>query len=331
MSNTTRKAYVDYIKAIGIILVILGHINFANEPIKNWIYAFHMPIFFFATGLTIKKKRIDRALIVGKIQSILVPYMIWALIFADYSMGNIIRIEYASYYSISSSGTLTSLWFLPTLFIAVLVTHLILSLADDPKLLGGVAVVSFIISTNIPTYNKGYPWCADVALAAVSFILLGYIYEKYVSDRLNAGGMKLYIIQCLLGLGMTFLYKINPINSRSYILMANRRIGDPVLFFAAALGGCSLVYGVSKIIEKLGINSNILSYIGANTLVIFAIQKPIIKVFGKLFSLFSAPQIIQLIITCMGTLAISCILALIVNRFAPCLAGRSLDSGRTYP
>ena len=30
MGNIERKQYVDYIKAFGIILVILGHVNFAN-------------------------------------------------------------------------------------------------------------------------------------------------------------------------------------------------------------------------------------------------------------------------------------------------------------
>ena len=46
-----RILYVDYIKAIAMILVIIGHINYANQEIKPWLYAFHMPVFFFCTGL----------------------------------------------------------------------------------------------------------------------------------------------------------------------------------------------------------------------------------------------------------------------------------------
>lgn len=49
-----RLLYVDYMKAIAMILVIMGHVNFANEPVKAWIYSFHMPAFFFCTGLVLK-------------------------------------------------------------------------------------------------------------------------------------------------------------------------------------------------------------------------------------------------------------------------------------
>lgn len=42
-----RKRYIDLIKGIGIILVIMGYINFANSFIKEWIYLYHMTLFFF--------------------------------------------------------------------------------------------------------------------------------------------------------------------------------------------------------------------------------------------------------------------------------------------
>ena len=44
MGNVERKQYVDYIKAFGIILVILGHVNFANSGLKTWIYSFHVSV-----------------------------------------------------------------------------------------------------------------------------------------------------------------------------------------------------------------------------------------------------------------------------------------------
>lgn len=64
-----RKKYVDYVKAIGIILVIAGHVNFANQPLKLWIYSFHMPLFFFATGLVFYPQEMSLRYLEKKIQS----------------------------------------------------------------------------------------------------------------------------------------------------------------------------------------------------------------------------------------------------------------------
>lgn len=52
--NNQRILYIDYVKALAMILVIMGHVNFANHDIKAWVYSFHMPVFFFITGFVIK-------------------------------------------------------------------------------------------------------------------------------------------------------------------------------------------------------------------------------------------------------------------------------------
>lgn len=82
-----RKRYVDYIKGIAIILVVLGHINSCNGFVKAWIYSFHMPLFFVATGITTKKReqisgKILYAYFAKKVKSILVPYFLWGMIYA---------------------------------------------------------------------------------------------------------------------------------------------------------------------------------------------------------------------------------------------------------
>lgn len=50
-----RIANIDYVRAIAIILVVAGHVNFANYHIKALIYSFHMPLFFFVSGLVMKE------------------------------------------------------------------------------------------------------------------------------------------------------------------------------------------------------------------------------------------------------------------------------------
>ena len=50
MENIKRIDYLDYTKGFGILLVILGHIYDASNPIKIWLYSFHMPLFFIISG-----------------------------------------------------------------------------------------------------------------------------------------------------------------------------------------------------------------------------------------------------------------------------------------
>ena len=64
-----RNAWVDYAKAIGIILVVYGHVARgvfnAGLPmdednyllIDSIIYSFHMPLFFFLSGLYFNTRR----------------------------------------------------------------------------------------------------------------------------------------------------------------------------------------------------------------------------------------------------------------------------------
>lgn len=67
-----REAWVDYAKGIGIILVVFGHVNrgLYSAGIQlsgssylltdSIIYSFHMPLFFFLSGLFLRNPWIKR-------------------------------------------------------------------------------------------------------------------------------------------------------------------------------------------------------------------------------------------------------------------------------
>lgn len=42
--------WIDYIKGIGIILVVIGHTTDIGDTWRVWIYTFHMPLFFCISG-----------------------------------------------------------------------------------------------------------------------------------------------------------------------------------------------------------------------------------------------------------------------------------------
>jgi len=90
-----RNDWAGYAKAIGIILVVYGHVarglvNAGLPMDKHWfelvdsvIYTFHMPLFFFLSGLFFYDSLVKRGttgMIVNKIDTIIYPYIIWSLL-----------------------------------------------------------------------------------------------------------------------------------------------------------------------------------------------------------------------------------------------------------
>ena len=49
--NTRRDTVLDITKAIGIILMVMGHLHFSEDVFDKYIYAFHMPLFFIVSGI----------------------------------------------------------------------------------------------------------------------------------------------------------------------------------------------------------------------------------------------------------------------------------------
>ena len=93
--NTSRDLWVDYAKAIGIILVVYGHVarglynasipmgESTYKLIDSFIYSFHMPLFFFLSGLYFVKSlsnRSTKTFLLSKVDTIVYPYLLWSLI-----------------------------------------------------------------------------------------------------------------------------------------------------------------------------------------------------------------------------------------------------------
>ena len=54
-SHAERLDYIDIFRALGIILMVMGHIGFGSK-FDKFIHAFHMPMFFWISGFFHKKE-----------------------------------------------------------------------------------------------------------------------------------------------------------------------------------------------------------------------------------------------------------------------------------
>ena len=74
--------FISICKGIGIILVVLGHLNI-GEYWHQVIYSFHMPLFFFISGYLFKNiyLEIPKEFLLKKAKTLYIPFVKWALIF----------------------------------------------------------------------------------------------------------------------------------------------------------------------------------------------------------------------------------------------------------
>lgn len=145
-----RMMWLDLAKGLAILLMVLGHCLAADCALHDFIYSFHMPLFFLAAGFTMRAKS-RQQVIKSSARRLLVPYFIvcgilFAFAFVSPNTLNanldtqrswpvvLVEILYAS----GDSGVIWghmfqaigALWFLPCLFVARILLNEVLLRAE---------------------------------------------------------------------------------------------------------------------------------------------------------------------------------------------------------
>ncbi len=213
-----RLSYIDIAKGIGILLMVLGHNHVATAVGKVYttIYSFHLPLFFFLSGIFFTPHQPFRQMLIKKGIALWQPYLVTLWLFSPIYLLFIQPVPVVKYFAATlygTSGTIywtdwTPLWFLPHLFALHLycwVVFEILHLTSDSRKQGlALIVVSFpvgvalfecvssgrlpFVSFDIPflqalTRLPGLPWSSDLVVATSCFFLAGF----YLKPWLNSG------------------------------------------------------------------------------------------------------------------------------------------------
>jgi len=124
----TRLEFIDRMKGIAILLVIVGHIiqfnnldGGTNNKLFNLIYSFHMPLFFILSGYVASRgwdKIVNRLSFINflwkKIYTLVLPLLTWTLFVGKYFFAQ--HFEVISIDDILNAFLHPGLWFLQILF-----------------------------------------------------------------------------------------------------------------------------------------------------------------------------------------------------------------------
>jgi fucose 4-O-acetylase-like acetyltransferase len=183
-----RYIWVDTAKGYGIILVVLAHAIrglissgiMTWTPITRfvdaWIYAFHMPLFFFLSGLFLSRstEKPWGAFVSDKVRTIAYPYFVWSVISVVIvaSLGRIPNRPYDfSDLPLILYAPIEQYWFLYVLFILLMVIAALLKLGVNRWIIFALAILSYPGLLPISSYW----WVLAVTREMALYITLGVI------------------------------------------------------------------------------------------------------------------------------------------------------------
>lgn len=267
-----RYLWVDYAKAIGIILVVYGHVARgmfnAGLPINESIYrvidaiiySFHMPLFFFLSGLFFIEsltKRGWRGLLANKIDSIVYPYVIWSIL-----QGTVeVMLSQWTNFNINFSNVLSlfwqpraQFWFLYALFFVTIVAIPIYARASKRYFLhiALVALVAYILKDFFIGISP-----IRYALANLCFFAMG-IYFNQIKDLFYRNSTKILPIAAVIFLVAHYIF---------FNLYGHNYPSDG--FQAPLIAFVSIIFVVVLCMKMSSFNIWFLSLIGSSSMAIY--------------------------------------------------------------
>lgn len=290
MTLTTRESWADKVKFIGIFLMLLGHNALADDKLFDFIYSFHMPLFFIISGyFSNNKHELFWEYFVKNTKRLLIPYVFFYLLtlpfgylviwshpynhpyfgVVDFLLKPLVgafTVETTSFAFLTNGPS----WFFVALFFVKIFFYI-------PKMykcncisliascVGCVCVLFLIKWSGINLYAR-----IDTALLAYPLYVFGYIIRNYTSVVNHIRKMSIYCnILCIL-FYFILCYILCMINGHVEFSAASYG-KDLLLMYANAIIGTFGVITLSCIIP----DNKYLQIIGGGTGIILGLHSPI--------------------------------------------------------
>jgi acyltransferase len=313
----SRLALVDQAKAVGIVLVVAGHIHALPAPLLHAIFLFHMPLFFFLSGALVREDKLAQPTsrhAVELARRLLLPYCFYfglSLAFWLATRGLGTRGQkfgaldwYAPLAGFLSGGLYDSivnpaLWFLPCLALTAAVFHALRRHARAGSVLmlaAASALVLLPLVVQAPpaswplvavpggrVSDSALPWRADVLPASLLFYAAGHLLRPWLPRAaalaaLTRLALGVAAAAALIGLGLA-----NGVVDLNLSLFGQ----SSALFIGVAALGIAATLALGSLLP----DGAVVRWLAANSLVIFATHTLLLVVVsgvGKLLLRLSA-------------------------------------------
>lgn len=315
-TKSVRRKDIDILKGIGILLVVIGHSIPELPNFSNLIYLFHMPLFFYISGIFFKANKSIQELTDKKLKALILPYFTYLLIFNSKAIIGFLvncikgisneKLRFYGEHFLNQlyggsrlTGDLSVFWFIPCLFFTQIIYALVAKQNVYIRMLAistfyGLAIVNQFI---FPEYSL--PLAINISLFAIVFFHLGHL----IKDKLLENSIY-NILMVLVILAASYLL----FSGKSEISLNMKEVnyGYPILSIFTALAFINLTFMVARKMQDSDFIANRVFILLGNASMTIMFVHQFIK-----HHIFWEHQIQNPIIVTFGVTAISIVIFLI--------------------
>lgn len=267
-----RVEYIDITRGLAMLLVILGHCNmFIEAPLNKFILSFHMPLFFFISGIFAKStsnKELFWGGVWDKIQTLLFPQVLVIVI------GLVKPVIQYSFQKTPFDLKLLdpfawNVWFLPVLFICSIIYMSISLIIDINKsynklllLLTMIICIPLSIWANRFSFT-GFIHCLQIVPTAMAFYLSGNILKPILMRIEQTKSIQMSIL-AVISISVCFITSL--VNTP--VMMYANDYGNYLLFLICSILGCFFTIYISLFIK----GTKLLEYVGTKSIAFYVWQ-----------------------------------------------------------
>ena len=293
-----RIGYYDLARGLGIIFVVIGHIDTFYVPFRSVVITFHMALFLIISGMLFWETQEEQKCFLNSLKKKFCRIMIPYILFSFLSIGvEFLRLALQGVFywphfkalliSVISLYGNSVMWFLPALFLSEMLFLAIRKMKSD--LVTIIVVVGLAILTvwaNTLEIGDDALWQSTFAALIRSifctlFLCVGYYVRKWIVPlaipRYVYGGLSVI----LLGISV-WINDMNPkvdlralywgelsFSTNSTLILLSARVA---MYVAGALAGALGIIFLCKVLDKYHNKTifRMIAFFGSNSLIIMA-------------------------------------------------------------
>lgn len=270
-----RIGWIDISKGIGVFLLVLGHMPSLPYGIQNWIYSFHMPLFFALSGYTYCCKGSLRKEIGKSFKNLIIPYIIYSIVFFGIDLmlfgteHTIVKDDISNI--ISGQGSFGVIWFLLSMFWVRLMYSISEKMLNE-KVRAVVITICVCTGYLISKYTDLDLYKIITSMVAIGFFYVGVLLKKHkiIEHIYNSKKRIICIIGLfILSIGLSYL------NLKIYglrIELSGARYNFlPLTFICAISGLMAIMCCTCRFSDSTNFIVSVVKHIGKYSLWYFAL------------------------------------------------------------
>lgn len=173
-----RYVWIDWIKALCIFLMVIGHTFCAPQVVDQIIYSFHMPAFFIVSGFLYKRRSF-----VNSFLSFFLPvvfFSLFNLLYVYFSDGRLSECVFFEFQWGKGINLFVGLWFIQVLMVSRFIVGDAIPFVLKEKYAIIIGIVCILLTMTLPAItNIGKSWYIYRFFPSFPFFIVGFWAKKH--------------------------------------------------------------------------------------------------------------------------------------------------------